>query len=82
MARKAVKSKCLLGGCEDWEVSAHLPEWDSYPRIIKDTRLRPDIVIHSSSTQQRFMVELTVPCENRMEEAHTYKREKYLNLAK
>ena len=28
------------------------------------------------------MVELTVPYESRMEEAHTYKREKYLNLTK
>ena len=41
---RAVKStnqrKCLLDGCDDWEVSADLPEWDSYPRIIKETRLR------------------------------------------
>ena len=64
----AVKStnqmKCLLDGCDDWEVSADLPEWDSHPSIIKETRLRPDIVIHSSSTQQIIMVELTVLYEN------------------
>ena len=75
----AVKStnqrKCLLDGCDDWEVSADLPEWDSHPSIIKETRLRPDIVIHSSSTHQIIMVELTVPYESRMEEAHTCKRE-------
>ena len=29
-----------------------------------------------------IMVELTVPYENRMEEAHMYKREKYMNLTK
>ena len=74
--------KCLLDGCDAWEVSADLPEWDNHPSIIKETRLKPDIVIHSSSTQQIIMVELTVPCESRMEEAHTYKREKYLNLTK
>ena len=82
----AVKStnqrKCLLDGCDDWEVSADLPEWDSHPSIIKETRLRPDIVIHSSSTQQIIMMELTVPYESRLEEAHTYKRETYLNLTK
>ncbi|KAK3796054.1 hypothetical protein RRG08_013359 [Elysia crispata] len=74
--------KCLLDGCDDWDVSADLPEWDSHPSIIKQTRLRPDIVIHSASTQQLIMVELTVPYENRMEEAHIYKREKYMNLTK
>ena len=42
----------------------------------------PDIVIHLSSTQQLIMAELTVPYESRMEEAHTCKREKYLNLTK
>ena len=82
----AVKSTnqrtCLLDGCDDWEVSADLPEWDSHPSIIKEIRLRPDIVIHSSSTQQIIMVELTLPYESRMEEAHTYKTEKYLNLTK
>ncbi|KAK3734341.1 hypothetical protein RRG08_058496 [Elysia crispata] len=71
-------------GCDNWDVSADLPEWDidSHTSIIKETRLRPDIVIHSVSTQQLIMVELTVPYENRMGEAHIYKREKYLNLTK
>ena len=74
--------KCLLDGCDDWDVLADLPEWDSHPSIIKETRLRPDIVTHSGSTQQLIMVELTVPYENRKEEAHIYKREKYMNLTK
>ena len=43
--------------------------------------LRPDIVIFSTFTQF-ITVELTIPYENRMEEAHIYKREKYLNLTK
>ena len=80
--RTTNKIKCLLDGCDDWDVSADLPEWDSHSSIIKETRLRPDIVIHSASTQQLIMVELTVPYEKRMEEAHIYKREKYKNLIK
>ena len=80
--RTSNQIKCLLDGCDDWDVSADLPEWDSHPSIIKETRLRPDIVIHSASTQQLIMVELTVPYENRMEEAYIYKREKYMNLTK
>ena len=80
--RTTNQRKWLLDGCDDLDVSEDLPEWDSHPSIIKETRLRPVIVIHSASTQQLIMVELTVPCENRMEEAHIYKREKYLNLTK
>ena len=38
--------KCFLDGCDDWDVSADIPEWDSHPSIIKETRLGPDIVIH------------------------------------
>ena len=40
----AVKStnqaKCLLDGCDDWEVSADLPEWDSNPSIIKKNKTK------------------------------------------
>ena len=83
---RAVRSthprKCLLDGYGDWEVSADLPEWDGHPKIIKEKRLRPNIVIHSSSTQELIMMELTVPYKSRMEEAHTYKREKYLKVTK
>ena len=76
--RTTNQRKCLL----DWDVSADLPKWDNHPSIIKETRIRPNIVIHSASTQQLIMVERTVPYENRMEEAHIYKREKYLNQIK
>ncbi|GFR84991.1 polyprotein [Elysia marginata] len=57
-------------------------EWDKHSDVIRRTTLRPDIVIHAPSTQQRIMVELTVPYESRMEQAHTYKKEKYLVLTK
>ncbi|KAK3769286.1 hypothetical protein RRG08_026830 [Elysia crispata] len=74
--------KCLLHACDDWDVSANLPEFDNHPSIIKATRRRPDSMIHSAFTQHLIMMELTGPYENRMEEAHIYKREKYLNVTK
>ncbi|GFS06192.1 reverse transcriptase [Elysia marginata] len=75
----STQRKGLLDGCDDWGVSADLPEWDKHPEVIRRTTLRPDIVIYSPSTQQVIMVELTVPYESRMEQAHTYKKE---NLTK
>ncbi|GFN89604.1 polyprotein [Plakobranchus ocellatus] len=42
--------------------------------------MRPDIVFHSSASRQIIVIELTVPYESRMEEANSYKREKYKNL--
>ncbi|GFO23923.1 reverse transcriptase [Plakobranchus ocellatus] len=74
--------KGLLDGCDDWVVSADLPKWERHPDVIRKTALRPDIVIHSASTQEIIMVELTVTYESRMEEAHAFKEGKYLDLTK
>ena len=45
------------GGAKLWHgrpraVSADLPKQDCHPSILKTTRLRPDIVINSTFTQQ------------------------------
>ncbi|GFO35928.1 reverse transcriptase [Plakobranchus ocellatus] len=54
------------------EFSADLPESNKHPKVIQDTGMRLDILIHSSATRQTIMVELTVPYESRMKEANTY----------
>ncbi|GFO02902.1 polyprotein [Plakobranchus ocellatus] len=77
-----IHRKSLLDGCNDWVVSADLPEWERHPDVIRKTALRPDIVIHSASTQQIIMVELTVPYESRMEKAHAFKKKKIPGLDK
>ncbi|GFO13979.1 reverse transcriptase [Plakobranchus ocellatus] len=74
--------KGLLDSSDDWGVSADLPEWVRHPDVIRKTSFMPDIVIHSASTQQIIMVELTVPYESRMEEAHAFKEGKCLDLTK
>ncbi|GFO40547.1 reverse transcriptase [Plakobranchus ocellatus] len=74
--------KGLLDSCGDWVVSADHPKWETQPDVIRKTALRPDIVIYTASTQQIIIVELTVPYESRMEEVHTFKEGKYLDLTK
>ena len=48
--RTTNQRKCLLDSCDDWDVSADLRKWDNHPSIIKETRLRPDIMTHSAYT--------------------------------
>ena len=67
---------------DDWECSADLPEWKKHPETIRTSGMRPDVVLHSQSSKQMILIELTVPYESRMEEAHIYKTEKYASLAK
>ncbi|KAL1276035.1 hypothetical protein QQF64_035658 [Cirrhinus molitorella] len=49
-------------------------------RILALTSLRPDIVLWSRGTKQVVLIELTVPWEERMEEAYERKLKKYQGL--
>ena len=79
--RTTNQTKSLL---DNWDVSVDLPVWDGHPIIIKETRFRrPDIVIHSASTQRLIMEELTIiPYgKYRIKDGHIdYKREENLTL--
>ena len=72
----------LLSAADDWECAADLPGWNLYPEIISKTGLRPDIVLHSQKAKEILLIELTVPYESRIEEAHGFKMEKYADLAR
>ena len=50
------------------------------PHSIAPTTLRPDMVIFSNSNKKVIMAELTVPWEERMDEAQERKRAKYQEL--
>jgi len=47
----------------------------------KHSSLRPDIVIWSTAPKMMILVELTVPWEERIDEANERKRSKYQELA-
>ena len=70
----------LLGTAPDWQMKADLGKQLGFPEHIAETTLRPDIVLFSDSTKQVVLLELTVPWEERMEEANERKRAKYANL--
>ncbi|XP_053176235.1 uncharacterized protein LOC128359949 [Scomber japonicus] len=70
----------LLGTAKDWQLRVDLGKQLKFPVSILKTSLRPDIVLQSESSKQVIMLELTVPWEERMEEASGRKREKYAEL--
>ena len=67
----------LLSSAVDWKVQVDIGKQLSIPRNIVDTNLRPDMIITSESTKCIVLIELTVPWEDRIDEAHELKRSKY-----
>jgi hypothetical protein len=70
----------LLYGAEKWEMRVDLGRKLVFPDIVHTT-LRPDIVLWSETPKVVILVELTVPWEERTEEAYERKMAKYQELA-
>ena len=70
----------LLTSANDWQLEVDLGKQLKFPSRITSTRLRPDMIIVSDSTKQLIILELTVPWEERMDEANERKRAKYQEL--
>ena len=70
----------VLSGASDWVVKADIGGRLVFPRDVVETTLRPDIVIQSDSQRVLVLVELTVPWEDRVGEAHELKLAKYEHL--
>ena len=70
----------ILTTARDWQLLVDLERQLKFPSHIAVTTLRPDIVIVSESTKQAVLLELTVPWEDRLEEAFERKLSKYAGL--
>ncbi|XP_075904972.1 uncharacterized protein LOC142903304 [Nelusetta ayraudi] len=70
----------LLTSAVDWDLRVDLGKQLKFLDQITTTSLRPDIVLSSVSSRQVLMLELTVPWEDRIEEANERKRSKYQEL--
>ena len=68
----------LLYQANDWSMTTDLDSQLTFP--IVTTQLRPDIVLWSISTKKVVIIELTVPWEERCEEANERKKAKYEDL--
>ena len=75
-----VEGTGVMATATDWQMRADVNQRLEFPSEIVSTPLRPDIVIWSRETRQVILLELTVPWEERIEEAHERKRSKYQEL--
>ena len=67
----------ILSTANDWEMQADVGGKTTFPGEVLTTTLRPDIVLWSRSSRQVILLELTVPWETRLEEAHERELTKY-----
>lgn len=70
----------LMVSARDWQLKVDLGRQLKFPEHIAKTRLSPDVVLTSDSSKQVVILELTVPLEDRIEEANERKRAKHLEL--
>jgi hypothetical protein len=71
----------ILFNARDWQVTFdydHIPS--IFPTHICATDQRPDMVLWSESTRQIIIVELTIPAEEGMADAHNRKLSRYESL--
>ncbi|CAC5423515.1 unnamed protein product [Mytilus coruscus] len=78
--KKSVEGNGLLGTATDWQMLVDLKQKLQFPPQIAVTNQRPHIVIWSASTKQAILLELTVPWEERIDDANERKRLKYQDL--
>ena len=65
----------------DWRMLADIVQQLVVPPEAASTNLRPDLVFWSTSLKTVYIIELTVPWENSMEEAYECEKLRYADLA-
>ncbi|KAK0145573.1 hypothetical protein N1851_015527 [Merluccius polli] len=81
---RSTKARCKTGSLitgAGWELKVDLGQQMAVPSHIVSTRLRPDLLLWSDREKAVFLVELTIPWEDRVEEANELKRAKYTEIA-
>ena len=76
-----LKDASILQSARDWRLEVDLDKKLVFPPEIVTTTLRPDMVLWSKAAKLAYVVELTVPWEEGVEEAYERKKLKYSDLA-
>ena len=77
-AAKREKPSALLDTACDWHITVDLPEIKyHFPSIVAVTDKRPDLVLWSFALKLIVLLELTVPAECNVMQAHDRKRLRY-----
>jgi hypothetical protein len=79
-ARTSSQQQGILATSNDWQMEVDLHRQLKFPPVIAVTNSRPDMVLWSIKSRQVVVIELTVPWEERIEEANERKRSKYQQL--
>ncbi|XP_019642873.1 PREDICTED: uncharacterized protein LOC109484090 [Branchiostoma belcheri] len=69
----------ILEKAKTWELRVDLGRKLQFPKVVQ-TKLRPDAVLWAEAEKKIVLVELTVPWEERCEEAYERKKNKYQEL--
>ena len=71
----------IITAAKDWIVIADIGKRLKFPNVGQvETLLRPDLIIYSNSTKRIIWWELTCPSEERIEESHKLKLDRYADL--
>lgn len=70
-----------LAKARDWKLLVDIGHQLIFPPEIASTTLRPDMVLWSPLMKSVYIIELTVPWENAVEEAYERKKLRYTELA-
>uniref|UniRef100_A0A3B3B355 Reverse transcriptase domain-containing protein n=1 Tax=Oryzias melastigma TaxID=30732 RepID=A0A3B3B355_ORYME len=70
-----------LNAARDWQMQVDLDRRLVFPSEIATTTLRPDLVLWSNSCRVVYIIELTVPWEDSLDEAYERKKLRYSDLA-
>jgi hypothetical protein len=70
----------FLDSIKDWEMLVDLEKQLKFPQWIFSTKLRPDMVLYSTSKKILVIIELTCPSEENIELRHAEKTAKYEDL--